>query len=305
MKSSSKTKNAKNLILDILFLLSGLSLFLFYRNMFFLHIIVVSLMIIMLVKCYYWGLKNGLIWITLIILPFIILMFKDSVLTKNEFSEALLILVPSITVGLLADKQRRYIKQLKETYISTLKALAAITDARDSYTQGHSERVARYSVLIAREMRLSDNEINFLEQASLLHDIGKIAVPDSILHKKEPLNEEEWIIIKRHPEYSQKILSNLSFLSDILPIILYHHNRFDSKDFTLEQRPGAAMATRILTLADAFDAMTSQRPYRNKLSAEEALEELKRCSSAQFDPEVVEAFEKVYGNIKNGLKDSL
>lgn len=262
--------------------------------MFFLHIIAVSLMIIMLVKCYYQGIKNGLFWILLIILPFIIFMFKDSILTKNEFSEILLILAPGITVGLLADKQRRYINQLKETYISTLKALAEITDARDSYTQGHSERVAKYAVLIAKEMSLSDNEIYYLEQAALLHDIGKIAVPDTVLHRAGPLNEDEWIIMKKHPEYSQKIISNLNFLSEIIPTVFYHHKRFDNKGYPVKNLEGKIPLTAgILAVADAFDAMTSERSYRDKLNLERALEELEKGSGAQFDPKVVEAFKRI------------
>ena len=287
--------NTKNLILNILFLLCGLNLFLFYKNMVYLHIIVISLMILVLIKCYYQGIKNGLVWLSLIIFPVVISMLKGGILTTNEISEVLLILGPSIIAGLLAERQRRYVWRLKETYISTLRALAEATDARDNYTQGHSERVARYAVSIAKEMGLSNNEINYLEQASLLHDIGKIAVPDSILHKKEKLTEEEWLIIKRHPEHSQRILSKLSFLSQIIPTVLYHHKRFDNKGYPSEETQASIpLAARILAVADAFDAMTSDRPYRDRLAVEEALEELKRCSGTQFDSKVVEALEKVH-----------
>ena len=288
-------KNSKNLILDILFLLFGLSLFLFYKNMFYLHIIVISLMVLILIKCYYQGIKNGLAWLSLIISPMVILMLEDGSLTANELSEVLLILGPSIIVGLLAERQRQYIKQLKETYVSTLHALAEATDARDSYTQGHSKRVAKYAVWIAKEMSLSDSEINYLEQASLLHDIGKIAVPDRILHKKDPLEEDEWIIMRKHPEYSQKIISRLDFLSAILPIVLYHHRRFDEREHPFEEnRVNVRLIAGILAVADAFDAMTSDRPYRDKLSLEQAFEQLEKYSGTQFDPEVVKAFKKTF-----------
>jgi len=281
-------------VLDILFWLSGISLFLFYKNMLYFHLIVISLMILILIKCYYQGIKNGLVWLSLLVSPMSISMFKDGTLTTNELSEILLILGPSITVGLLAERQRRYVKQLKETYISSLKALAEATDARDRYTQGHSERVAKYAVLIAKEMLLASYEINNLEQASLLHDIGKIAVPDRILHKKEPLDEDEWLIMREHPEYSQKILSKLSFLSPILPAVLYHHKRFDAKGYPMEEiGRGVPLAARILAVADAFDAMTSDRPYRDKLSPQEALEELEKCSGTQFDPNVVKTLRKL------------
>lgn len=296
MKLFDLKENSTNLVLNLLFLLSGLSLFLFYKNMFYLHIIAISLMILMLSKCYYQGIRNGLFWLGLIVLPFAISMFRSSGLTKNELSGILLILGPSITVGLLAKRQRRYVKQLKEAYISTLKTLAEATDAKDGYTQGHSERVARYAVSIAKEMSLSTSEINYLEQAALLHDIGKIAVPDRILHKKGPLEEDEWLLMRKHPEYSRKILSRLDFLSPILPIVLYHHRRFNERGhFIKETQVNIRLIVGILAVADAFDAMTSDRPYRNKLSLEQALEELEKCSGTQFNPNVVKALKRVKG----------
>ncbi len=287
--------NIKNLILDILFLLSGVSIFLFHKDMLYFHVIVIALMILMLIKCYVQGIRNGFIWLGLIISSMIMsILRKNGVLTTNELSEILLILAPSITVGVLAGKQRRYIKQLKETYLSTLRALAETTDARDSYTQGHSERVAKHAVLIAKEMLLAERQIYYLEQAALLHDIGKIAVPDTVLHKIGPLNEEEWVIMKKHPEYSQRIVSNLNFLSETLPIILYHHKRFDNKGYPFEKLEGEIPVTAgILAVADAFDAMTSDRPYRGKLSLEQALEELEKCAGTQFDPKVVKALKRV------------
>lgn len=291
---SLRPKNGKELILDILYLFCGLSLFLFHKNMLYLHIIVIALMIFMLIKCYIQGIRNGFIWLSLIISPMIMSMLTNGVLTTNELSEILLVLVPSITVGLLAEKQRRYIKQLKETYIATLRALAEATDARDSYTQGHSERVAKYTVLIAKEMLLTERQIYYLEQAALLHDIGKIAVPDTVLHKTSSLNEEEWVIMKKHPEYSQRIISNLNFLSETIPTILYHHKRFDNKGYPFGKLEGKIPVTAgILAVADAFDAMTSDRPYRNKLSLEQALEELEKGAGTQFDPCVVTALKNL------------
>ncbi len=289
-------KNSKNLILDILFLLFGPSLFFLHKNMLYLHIIVIALMIFMIIKCYIQGIRNGFIWLGLIISPMVMSMLTSGVLTTNELSEILLVLVPSITVGMLAEKQRRYIKQLKETYIATLKALADTTDARDSYTQGHSERVAKYAVLIAKEMLLAERQIYYLEQAALLHDIGKIAIPDTVLHKTGSLNEEEWVIMKKHPEYSQRIVANLNFLSETLPTILYHHKRFDRKGYPFEKLEGEIpVTTGILAVADAFDAMTTDRPYRNKLSLGQALDELEKCAGTQFDPNVVKALKRVNG----------
>jgi HD-GYP domain-containing protein (c-di-GMP phosphodiesterase class II) len=289
-----------NLISDGLFLSVGIGLLLFYGNMLYLHIIVISLMIVMLIKCYYQGVLNGLSWLSLIILSLIALMFKNGVFTNNELSEIMLILIPSVIVGLLAEKQRRYVKQLKETYLSALKALAEATDARDSYTQGHSERVAKYAVSMAKELSLSEREINSLEQAALLHDIGKIAIPDKILHKTGPLDESDWSIMRRHPEHGQRILSKLSFLSETLPLVLYHHIRFDKEGYPAKKKSvKIPLTARILTVADAFDAMTSDRAYRSRLSVKQALEELEKCSGTQFDPEAVKALKKKYSEMDN------
>ncbi len=293
----------RNLISDGLFLFVGITLLLFYGNMFYLHIIVISLMIAMLIKCYYQGALNGLSWLSLIILLLIALMFKDGVFTSNELSEIMLILIPSVIVGLLAEKQRRYIKQLKETYLSALKTLAEATDARDSYTQGHSERVAKYAISMAKELSLSEREINSLEQAALLHDIGKIAIPDNILHKIGPLDENDWSIMKRHPEHGQRILSKLSFLSEIPPLVLYHHIRFDKKGYPAKkENVKIPITARILTVADAFDAMTSDRSYRPRLSVKQALEELEKCSGTQFDPEAVKALQRTHLEVENKEK---
>lgn len=150
---------------------------------------------------------------------------------------------------------------------------------------------------------LAERQIYYLEQAALLHDIGKIAVPDTVLHKTGPLNEEEWAIMKKHPEYSQRIISKLNFLSETIPTILYHHKRFDHKGYPFGKLEGKIPVTAgILAVADAFDAMTSERPYRNKLSLEQALEELEKASGTQFDPEVVKAFKRVKG-LQVGVKD--
>ena len=290
-------REVKKSILNLLFLLAAASLFLFYKNMFYLYIITISLMILMFIKSYRQGIKNGLAWLGIIMFVMIISMLRYGLLNLNDFSEILLVLAPSIIVGLLAEKQRKYVSQLKETYVSTLKALAEATDARDSYTQGHSERVAKYSVSIAKELLLPENEINVLEQAALLHDIGKIAVPDQILNKTEPFNENDWQIMKKYPEHSQRIIANLSFLSEVIPTVLYHHKRFDKRGYPVEEpETKIPLAAQILSVADALDAMTSDRPYRGRLSLEQAFEELEKGSGSQFDPKVVRAFKKAKGS---------
>lgn len=287
-------KNITNKFLDILFVFAGASLLVFNKEMSYVHGISIALMILMAVKCYYRGIKNGIIWLGLVTAPVVVFMFKSGGLGAGDFSGILLIVISSLISGLLGEKQRLYVRQLKETYLSTLKTFADIIDARDPYTHGHSERVARYAVSIAQELSVPEKEVEFLEKAALLHDIGKIAVPDHILHKKGPLSDDEWQIMKKHPEHSHRILSRLNFLSPILSIVLYHHQRVDNNGYP-EKGPHTTLplTTRILMVADAFDAMTSDRPYRKGLSREQALRELEKGSGSQFDPEVIEVFKRV------------
>jgi diguanylate cyclase (GGDEF)-like protein/putative nucleotidyltransferase with HDIG domain len=175
--------------------------------------------------------------------------------------------------------------------LSIIYALAATVDAKDSYTYGHSRKVSEYAVRMAEALGLSLDKINTLRAAGLLHDIGKVGVPDSILTKKSALTGEEWNPIRMHPELGVEILKHVIDLVNCLPAINYHHEHYDGSGY-----PGGIkeknipIEARILSIADAYDAMTSPRPYRSQLSLEEALLELERCASTQFDPELVKIF---------------
>lgn len=172
--------------------------------------------------------------------------------------------------------------------IETLYAFAEAIGARDTYTLGHSEKVAEYSVLIAENIGLSQEEIEFTYFCGIVHDIGKIGVPESILNKPAKLTDEERKQIMFHPTKGASILSHISWLEKVLPIINSHHERFDGTGYPMglkgDQIP---MVSRILTVADAFDAMTSDRCYRKAFSIDRAVEELQENSSKQFDPEIV------------------
>jgi diguanylate cyclase (GGDEF)-like protein len=175
--------------------------------------------------------------------------------------------------------------------LSIIYALAATVDAKDSYTYGHSRKVSEYAVAIAESYKLPQDRISTIRAASLLHDIGKVGVPDSILNKKAPLTEEEWKPIKAHPELGVEILRHVIDLVNCLPAILHHHERYDGGGYPAGlSGDGIPLEARILAVADAYDAMTSPRPYREQLSLEEAVNELRRCAGKQFDPEVVEIF---------------
>lgn len=184
--------------------------------------------------------------------------------------------------------------EMRATYDATLVALSTALDSRDTETVGHSQRVVSYVSAIAGQLGLIDDELPGLLNGALLHDVGKIGVPDAILRKQGPLTMDEWAIMRRHPEDGYRMLRHIGFLSNALPVVLHHHERYDGTGYpdglTGEEIP---LAARIFAVADAFDAMTSQRPYRRAHSVESARLELRRCSGTQFDPEVVDAFVRV------------
>ena len=183
--------------------------------------------------------------------------------------------------------------QLRETYDGTLEALVSALDARDRETKGHSIRVAKYMMEIAYHMGIEPGTEEWvdMQRGGLLHDIGKIGVSDSILHKPGPLTEDEWVDMRRHPKIGHDMIRDISFLSGAAKIVMAHHERFDGKGYP---RGLAAdeilLGARIFVLADTFDAMTSDRPYRAALSVEASREEMISCSGTQFDPHCVQAF---------------
>jgi diguanylate cyclase (GGDEF)-like protein len=178
--------------------------------------------------------------------------------------------------------------------LSIIYALAATVDAKDSYTYGHSRKVSEYAVAIAEALKLPQDRITTIRAAGLLHDIGKIGIPDSILKKRAPLTDEEWKPIKAHPELGVEILRHVIDLVNCLPAILHHHEHLDGSGYPAGlSGDSIPLEARILTIADAYDAMTSPRPYRERLSSDEAINELRRCAGTQFDAGLVEAFCKI------------
>lgn len=189
----------------------------------------------------------------------------------------------------------RLYDDLRSTYMRTIKSLVEAIDARDHYTCSHSQKVARYAVLIAEELGLSLKEIESIRQACELHDVGKIGIDDRILTKPGPLNEEEWEQIKLHSVKGAQILEPLTFLDDVVTIVRQHHECYDGTGYPDGLKGDEIVfGARIVILADAYDAMTSVRTYRKEiLSKEEALVQIRRNSGKQFDPRVVDAFCKI------------
>ena len=182
--------------------------------------------------------------------------------------------------------------KLREAYADTISSLVAALEAKDVYTKGHSVRVAEYAVLIAVAMGLPQSEIDRIEQAALLHDLGKLGVSRRVLAKEARLTDGEYEEIKRHPDIGAHIVADVPYLADFVPMIAHHHERFDGKGYG-EGTAGLEIPieARILAVADSYDAMTSARPYRSAMSHADAMSELVRNRGTQFDPDVVTAFE--------------
>ena len=186
---------------------------------------------------------------------------------------------------------------LKKTHLDSVKVLAEAIDAKDPYTRGHSDRVKRMSLKIAMKMGFSEDRIESLEYGALLHDIGKIGIKDEVLQKPGPLSPEEYQYIQEHPLIGVKIVEGVEFFQDKIPMIRHHHEHFDGSGYP-DGLAGEAipLEARIITVPDAFDAMTSLRPHRGVMPLEDVLTEFEKCKGKQFDPQVLEIFlrERIY-----------
>jgi putative nucleotidyltransferase with HDIG domain len=183
------------------------------------------------------------------------------------------------------------LEEVEESYRYTLEALAAALDAREHETQAHSHRVREYAFVLARRLGLRDEELIHIGRGALLHDVGKIGVPDSILLKPGKLTPEEWALMKRHPQVGYEILQGIKFLRPASEIVLAHQERWDGEGYPNKlKETEIPLGARIFGVVDTLDAMTSNRPYRKALSFEAARQEVSRCSGSQFDPRVAEVF---------------
>jgi putative nucleotidyltransferase with HDIG domain len=193
--------------------------------------------------------------------------------------------------GAYAIENATLYQNLHESYLSIIRALVSALELKDTYTRGHSDAVSRYTVALAERLKLSPEEIESIEVAAVLHDVGKIGVQETILNKPGKLNGEEWEEVRQHPEFSYTILKEVNFPWNVKPIIYAHHERYDGKGYPAGLKGRAIpLGARILAVADTFAAMTSDRAYRKGLSREVAIEELKRVAGTQLDPELVKVF---------------
>jgi len=188
-------------------------------------------------------------------------------------------------------------EKLEQAYLDMVETLRFTVEAKDSYTRGHSDRVADYSVLIGEKAGLSEEQLKLLKVGGLFHDIGKIGIPDSILLKPDKLTDDEYSEIKNHPSIGAHILGTASVFKEIIPIVKHHHEKYDGKGYPSglkgEEIPYLA---RIAAIADTFDAMTSRRSYRNALDLQIVKDEIEKCKGTQFDPELANIFLEILEN---------
>ena len=224
---------------------------------------------------------------------------------KSDKYDQLSLLVES---GIKAVQQMNLIKEinneLKETneklekaYMETIETLRFTVEAKDTYTRGHSDRVSEYSVLLGKNLNLSEEDLHLLKVGGLFHDIGKIGVPDSILLKTTKLTDDEYSEIKNHPTIGAHILSNATIFEKAIPIVKHHHERYDGHGYPSKLvRENIPYLARIAAVADSFDAMTSKRTYRDSLPLDVVKQEIEKNKGTQFDPNIADTFLDILNN---------
>jgi HD-GYP domain-containing protein (c-di-GMP phosphodiesterase class II) len=198
------------------------------------------------------------------------------------------------TLRLYEDVQRGNVELLK-AYDATIEGWSQAMDLRDSDTEGHTRRVTEMTIQLAKGMGIAEELLIHLRRGALLHDIGKLGVPDSILRKPDSLSEDEWVLMKKHPEYAYRMLESIEYLHPALDIPYGHHEKWDGSGYPRGLMGNEIpLAARLFAIIDVWDALTSDRPYRKSLTKEAALQHILDQSGKHFDPQVVEAFISLY-----------
>lgn len=204
----------------------------------------------------------------------------------------------------LASSKSLILKDLKELFYKTIKSIASALDAKDPYTHGHSMRVTLYSIILAKELGVAEHELDQIEMAGLLHDIGKIAIPQAILCKPGKLTDNEFVVMKTHPVNSEKLIASIKRLHEVSPGMKHHHEKWDGSGYP-DKLAGEAIPfhARIIAIADTYDAMTSTRSYRVALNHDVAVAEIQRCAGTQFDPALAKKFLEIQDIIKEAKEN--
>jgi len=220
---------------------------------------------------------------------------EEEIMTQKEEIEALYEETYSMNESLYD-----MIEANKQSYFETIKALANAEEEKDAYTRGHCDRVMNYALRIGESMKLSEEELDTIRFGGILHDIGKIGVPEHILNKESVLSEEELTLIRQHPTIGERILRDLTFMKDSIRIVYEHHEWYNGNGYPRQLRGEEIYKlARIVCIADAYDAMTTKRPYRKQaMSHEQAIVELQIQSGTQFDPALVDTFVALMGEVE-------
>ncbi len=215
----------------------------------------------------------------------------DDYITKPVTTQELL----SAVRARLQRSNELMLAQLKSAYKDSLFVLANAIEARDSYTHAHMKRLGLYARALGEQLGWDGTRLEVLEFGAILHDIGKIYIPESVLQKESSLSDEEWVEMRKHPEVGALMIRDVPYLAPAIPFVLHHHERWDGRGYPDELNgEDIPEGARLLAVADAFDAMTSDRPYRQAMSAEKAYAEIHSGSGKQFDPSIVQAMEKCW-----------
>jgi len=219
---------------------------------------------------------------------------KRRLINENRAYQGHLERLVALRTDELLEKKREVEKlyeELQESYEASLQALVTALDFRDNETQGHSFRVVEYAMLVAQKMGVVEPDLTLIRRGAILHDVGKIGVPDAILKKPGKLDEQEWEEMRKHPEMGYRMLEHIPFLKPSLEVVYCHQERYDGKGYPRQLKgERIPLGARIFAVVDTFDAMTSDRPYRAALTIQDACEEIERFGGTQFDPQVAATF---------------
>lgn len=261
-----------------------------------IHVVLRKLFILPIVLAAVWfGLRGAIITLigcSLFYLPYVWLDWKGNVPENlNQYGEIVTFWITGVLAGALVGREKAVLRDLARTHEGALLALVSALDAREHGTQTHSQRVRSLALCTGRILGLSPKQLHVLGHGALLHDIGKIGVPDSILLKEGPLSPSEWQVMRKHPEYGQKILETVPFLQEAAEIVGTHHEKYDGTGYPSGQAGDRIpLGARVFSVVDVFDALTSERPYHKAVDFSEAKSKVREGSGTHFDPKVVAAF---------------
>jgi putative nucleotidyltransferase with HDIG domain len=263
------------------------------------HIVFQKLFILPVILAAVWFGMRGSVLVsalsTLLYLPFIAVRLSGHAEeAMAQYGEIATIWITAVLTGIFVDRERAVMRDVARMHEGALIALVNALDARERNTHLHSLRVSAYAKRIGRAMALDERALASLGEGALLHDVGKIGVPDAILLKPGPLTDEEWFVMRQHPEIGRKILEPAPFLREAAEIVYTHHERYDGTGYPRALRgEDIPLAARIFSVADVFDALTTERPYHRKMDPEQAAREIQEGAGKQFDSAVVQTFSTI------------